>query len=182
MRREVYRRYHVSGVRDPSCGDPRCELGHRIPRSCGGADDVGNLWPQSTPYWHEKDLLEDYAARRVKEGAMSPEQCQALFLAPVDWREVVAGIGHRPFTHWSYPMSVAVKAARRAAGIRRGLLNMTSETISARAYELWEKEGRPDGRDWAHWLEAERMLTQQRTAPASTAVHRDDRPKGRRPR
>ena len=87
MRREVYRRYHVSGVRDPSCGDPRCELDHRVPRSCGGADDVGNLWPQSTPYWHEKDLLEDYAARQVKDGAMSPEQCQALFLAPADWRE-----------------------------------------------------------------------------------------------
>ena len=60
---------------------------------------------------------------------------------------------------------------------------MTSETISARAYDLWEKEGRPDGRDWAHWFEAERMLTQQqRMAPASTAARRDDRSKGRRPR
>jgi hypothetical protein len=30
--------------------------------------------------------------------------------------------------------------------------------ISVRAYQLWEQEGRPDGRDQAHWFEAERQL------------------------
>jgi hypothetical protein len=30
--------------------------------------------------------------------------------------------------------------------------------ISIRAYQLWEQEGRPDGRDQAHWFEAERQL------------------------
>ncbi len=58
---------------------------------------------------------------------------------------------------------------------------MTSQAISARAYELWEKEGRPDGRDLAHWFEAERTLQQQAT-PAATALRRDDRSKGRRSR
>jgi hypothetical protein len=29
------------------------------------------------------------------------------------------------------------------------------QAISTRAYELWEQEGRPDGRDLAHWLAAE---------------------------
>ena len=32
------------------------------------------------------------------------------------------------------------------------------QVISARAYALWEEEGRPDGRALAHWLAAEREL------------------------
>jgi hypothetical protein len=59
---------------------------------------------------------------------------------------------------------------------------MTSQAINARAYDLWEKEGRPDGRDLAHWLEAERTITEQQATPASTALRCDDRPKGRRRR
>jgi hypothetical protein len=38
----------------------------------------------------------------------------------------------------------------------------THEEISGRAQELWEKYGRPEGRDEEIWLEAEREL--QRTA------------------
>lgn len=87
MKREVFRRYHVSGVHDPSCGEPRCELDHLVPRACGGADDVNNLWPQAADYWHEKDLFEDWAARRVKDGTLTVEACQAMFLAPADWRD-----------------------------------------------------------------------------------------------
>jgi hypothetical protein len=87
MKRRVFRAYGVTGVHDPSCGSPRCELDHVVPRSCGGADIEGNLFPQAAPWWHEKDLLEDYAARRVKDGTMTVEACQALFLAPADWRQ-----------------------------------------------------------------------------------------------
>src|SRR3954471_10553632 len=32
------------------------------------------------------------------------------------------------------------------------------ETISRRAYELWEKDGRPEGSDLRHWLQAEQEL------------------------
>jgi hypothetical protein len=31
-------------------------------------------------------------------------------------------------------------------------------TISARAYSIWEREGRPDGRALNHWLQAEAEL------------------------
>lgn len=32
------------------------------------------------------------------------------------------------------------------------------EEVEHRAYEIWESEGRPDGRDVDHWLAAERHL------------------------
>jgi hypothetical protein len=34
----------------------------------------------------------------------------------------------------------------------------SAETISRRAYELWEQEGRPEGADLRHWLQAEQEL------------------------
>ena len=36
--------------------------------------------------------------------------------------------------------------------------NPTREEIAARAYRIWEAEGRPEGRALAHWLEAEDEL------------------------
>jgi hypothetical protein len=38
------------------------------------------------------------------------------------------------------------------------LLQPTSEQIARAAYQLWELEGRPEGRDVAHWLRAETQL------------------------
>lgn len=32
------------------------------------------------------------------------------------------------------------------------------EKIAARAYEIWQATGRPDGHDMDHWLQAEREL------------------------
>jgi hypothetical protein len=32
------------------------------------------------------------------------------------------------------------------------------EMIRARAYQIWEQEGRPEGRDLEHWKEAVRQL------------------------
>jgi hypothetical protein len=29
------------------------------------------------------------------------------------------------------------------------------QAIQERAYAIWEEEGRPDGKDWDHWLRAE---------------------------
>ncbi len=37
---------------------------------------------------------------------------------------------------------------------------ITSETIAARAYVLWEQAGRPSGRDVEYWLQAESQLKQ----------------------
>jgi Protein of unknown function (DUF2934) len=42
-------------------------------------------------------------------------------------------------------------------------MQVMEQVISARAYALWEEEGRPDGRALAHWLAAEREL-QARTS------------------
>ncbi|MDO8803095.1 MAG: DUF2934 domain-containing protein [Elusimicrobiota bacterium] len=33
--------------------------------------------------------------------------------------------------------------------------------ISAKAYELWEKQGRKNGNDRTHWFEAERIIKSQ---------------------
>ena len=33
------------------------------------------------------------------------------------------------------------------------------QRIQQRAYQLWESEGRPEGREQAHWQEAQRELT-----------------------
>ena len=35
--------------------------------------------------------------------------------------------------------------------------------IRQRAYELWERDGRPEGRDHAHWQQAEREVGAART-------------------
>jgi hypothetical protein len=42
------------------------------------------------------------------------------------------------------------------AGSSRGVEH--DQRVRGRAYELWEQDGRPEGRDQAHWLEAEREL------------------------
>jgi hypothetical protein len=34
----------------------------------------------------------------------------------------------------------------------------TETTIRERAYEIWEREGRPEGRAVAHWIQAETEL------------------------
>jgi hypothetical protein len=38
----------------------------------------------------------------------------------------------------------------------------TSEEIAERAYQIFEREGRMDGRDMDHWLQAERELRMER--------------------
>ena len=41
------------------------------------------------------------------------------------------------------------------------------EQIQRRAYELWESEGRPEGRQHAHWQQAEMEITRARTRVAA---------------
>jgi hypothetical protein len=57
--------------------------------------------------------------------------------------------------------------------------------IARRAYEIWERQGRPHGRDFDHWLEAERQQGGRRTArpesremrsPASAGQNRPAQP------
>jgi hypothetical protein len=41
---------------------------------------------------------------------------------------------------------------------------VTHTDIARRAYELWEREGWPNGRDLDHWLRAEREILHQALA------------------
>ena len=47
-------------------------------------------------------------------------------------------------------LPVPVPHATRALPLR--------EEVEHRAYEIWEREGRPEGRDIEHWFAAERQL------------------------
>ena len=67
----------------------------------------------------------------------------------------------------------AAKAAPKTAAPRpaaRGPRAGTAPSADLRAlvqklaYELWERDGRPEGREQAHWEEAERQITARRAA------------------
>jgi hypothetical protein len=53
-------------------------------------------------------------------------------------------------------------AAGRAAAPARPQENVR-ERIQRRAYELWESEGRPEGRAQFHWYQAELEVTRARS-------------------
>jgi hypothetical protein len=55
-----------------------CELDHLVPLEIGGADGLGNIWPQCGPnnavlrdrYFKQKDKVENYLADEVRKGRM----------------------------------------------------------------------------------------------------------------
>ena len=53
-------------------------------------------------------------------------------------------------------------------------MNDREQWVQQRAYALWEIEGRPDGRDRAHWEQAERELSMtaapEQAAPDAVAA------------
>ncbi|HMJ90040.1 MAG TPA: DUF2934 domain-containing protein [Candidatus Acidoferrum sp.] len=54
---------------------------------------------------------------------------------------------------------------------------ISPESIARRAYEMWESEGRPDGRDYDHWLQAEAMLRGSSSGtPSSNTTSRGRKP------
>ena len=55
-----------------------------------------------------------------------------------------------------------------------------TERIRQRAYEIWESEGQPRGRNLTHWLRAEAEIRDALQAQAATGKVRT--PKGRPPR
>ena len=62
-------------------------------------------------------------------------------------------------TKAAQPAAGAIVAAQAArTGARKPAGAQLQQRIQQRAYELWEKEGRPQGRDHAHWQQAEREL------------------------
>lgn len=50
------------------------------------------------------------------------------------------------------------------------------DRIRARAHEIWQREGSPEGRENDHWKEAEQELDAENTG-AGSAVSQDTTPK-----
>ena len=47
--------------------------------------------------------------------------------------------------------------------------NRIHEAVAARAYELWEKAGKPEGRDEEFWRSAEQeLLNENKSSPLRT--------------
>jgi hypothetical protein len=62
------------------------------------------------------------------------------------------------------PRKTSAKIAAQPGQTARAALPKASlrAEIERRAYELWEAEGRPGGRDQSHWYRAEQELAQSR--------------------
>jgi Protein of unknown function (DUF2934) len=55
------------------------------------------------------------------------------------------------------------RTATRAAAGKSAAPENVQERIQRRAYELWEIEGRPEGRAQVHWRQAELEITRARS-------------------
>jgi len=92
-KRQAYAEYGVK----PSPGKC-CEVDHLISLELGGANDLGNLWPQPyepRPGAHEKDVVENFLKRQVCAGRMGLAEAQQQISA--DWTlvyERTKGAGH----------------------------------------------------------------------------------------
>jgi hypothetical protein len=51
-----------------------------------------------------------------------------------------------------------------------------AEEISRRAYEIWENEGRPEGCDLRHWLQAEQELSARNSTASQPASASSETP------
>jgi hypothetical protein len=80
----AYRWYGVHKPRENSNEHQVCELDHLVPLELGGADGLGNIWPECGPdgvtlqarYFRQKDRVEDYLADQVRSGRMSLRDAQ----------------------------------------------------------------------------------------------------------
>lgn len=53
---------------------------------------------------------------------------------------------------------------------------VSADAISRRAYEIWEQEGRPEGGDLRHWLQAEQELGVNSSSAVSSSNEQASRP------
>jgi hypothetical protein len=77
-KKSTYKWYHTKRPRNNVHLTQTCELDHLIPLYLGGADTLDNIWPQCGPkgvhlddrYFKEKDKVEYFLGRQVREGKM----------------------------------------------------------------------------------------------------------------
>lgn len=80
----AYRWYEIAKPRINSNQNQVCELDHLVPLELGGADGLGNIWPQCGPdavalndrYFKKKDHVENYLAEEVRSGRILLETAQ----------------------------------------------------------------------------------------------------------
>ena len=89
----TYRWYGIAPHHPNSGSNQVCELDHLVPLELGGADGLGNIWPQCGPdgatlnerYFKAKDRVENYLAGEVKAGRMSLNDAQKGIAS--DWTQ-----------------------------------------------------------------------------------------------
>lgn len=89
----AYRWYAIDKPRVNSNQNQVCELDHLVPLELGGADGLGNIWPQCGPdsvtlnerYFKKKDHVENYLAERVRTGTIPLETAQKGIAS--DWTQ-----------------------------------------------------------------------------------------------
>jgi 5-methylcytosine-specific restriction endonuclease McrA len=87
MKREVCTAYHVK----IKCPGPAQEIDHLVPLELGGMDAESNLWPQSYPAAHQKDLVENRLHKMVCGGTISLEEAQRMLMT--DWYAAYKKLG-----------------------------------------------------------------------------------------
>lgn len=89
----AYAWYDIQKPRINSNQNQVCELDHLVPLELGGADGLGNIWPQCGPddvalndrYFKRKDRVENYLAAQVRSGQMSLQSAQRGIAS--DWTQ-----------------------------------------------------------------------------------------------
>ena len=80
----AYNWYQIPNPQYNSGSNQICELDHLVPLELGGADGMGNIWPQCGPddaelrnrYFKVKDRVENYLADEVKSGRIPLDAAQ----------------------------------------------------------------------------------------------------------
>jgi hypothetical protein len=89
----AYSWYQITNPQHNSGSNQVCELDHLVPLELGGADGMGNIWPQCGPddmtlknrYFKIKDRVENYLADEVKAGHISLDTVQRGIAS--DWTQ-----------------------------------------------------------------------------------------------
>ena len=89
----AYRWYQIPNPQHNSGSNQVCELDHLVPLELGGADGMGNIWPQCGPddtdlrnrNFKMKDRVENYLADEVKSGRMPLDEAQRGIAS--DWTQ-----------------------------------------------------------------------------------------------
>lgn len=91
----TYKWYGIQKPRSNSGENQVCELDHLVPLELGGADGLGNIWPECGPdstalpdrYFKVKDRVENYLTDEVKAGRISLDAAQRRITS--DWTQFI---------------------------------------------------------------------------------------------